>query len=323
MGKDRSPYLIEGPALISFSGGRTSAYMLKQILDAHGGTLPGDVHVVFANTGKEREETLRFVHDCATHWGVRVRWLEFRSRLTSLPIHERFEEVGFNSASRSGEPFETLILDKNFTPNATMRWCTAELKVRVMKWFMQSLGYKNWVNVIGLRHDEKHRVDKSRKPPKECWTNALPLDDAKISNRDVRTFWAEQPFDLQLLPFEGNCDACFLKARPKLWEVERTKPGTLQWWSDMEMELDRRNVERVGPFRKAIYRVDQDENGDDITVLDRWVITWPPMNRFVTEYSYAELIRDVRTQPDLFAGGLFDNDPEMDAECGTWCGEAA
>jgi hypothetical protein len=66
-----NPYLIEGPALISFSGGRTSGYMLWQILDAHGGTLPDDVHVCFANTGKEREETLRFVHECETRWGVR------------------------------------------------------------------------------------------------------------------------------------------------------------------------------------------------------------------------------------------------------------
>ena len=59
------PYLIQGPALISFSGGRTSAYMLKQIIDAHRGKLPDDVHVAFANTGKEREETLRFVNECA------------------------------------------------------------------------------------------------------------------------------------------------------------------------------------------------------------------------------------------------------------------
>lgn len=303
------PYLIQGPALISFSGGRTSAYMLKQILDAHGGKLPDDVHVAFANTGKEREETLIFVNECARRWGVKVYWLEFRSRKTSLPIEERFAEVTFETAARAGEPFETLIRDKGFTPNATMRWCTAELKVRVMKWFMQSLGYKNWTNVIGLRHDEGHRVAKSRKPNKECWDNSLPLDDAKASQRDVFRFWfgklsisdvvkacrtlggnalaaqLPQGFDLGLFGFEGNCDGCMLKARAKLWEIERTKPGTLQWWSDMEQ----------GPGK----------------------------GRFVTEYSYAELIRDVRTQPDLFAGGLFDEDPDMDAECGTWCGEAA
>ena len=278
-------FLITGPALISFSGGRASAYMLWRILQAHGGTLPDDVHVAFANTGKEREETLRFVHECASRWGVRVRWLEFLDRRTSLPIEQRFQEVGFNSAARNGEPFEALIRSKQHTPNAVSRWCTQELKVRVMKWFMQSLGYQNWVNIIGLRADEMHRVEKSRKKTKERWTNAMPLADAGITNRMVRAFWAEQDFDLGLLPFEGNCDGCFLKARPKLWEIERTAPGTLQWWSDME----------EGPGK----------------------------GRFVTEYSYAELMRDVRRQPDLFAGGLFDDDPDMDAECGTWCGEAA
>lgn len=36
-------YKIQGPALISFSGGRTSGYMLHQIVQAHGGTLPDDV----------------------------------------------------------------------------------------------------------------------------------------------------------------------------------------------------------------------------------------------------------------------------------------
>lgn len=284
------PFFIEGPALISFSGGRTSGYMLWRILQAHGGVLPSDVHVTFANTGKEREETLRFVHDCASHWNVKVRWLEWRTRRVKddagnvIPLTDRFKEVGFNSASRDGQPFADLIASKGYTPNAVTRFCTSELKVRVMKYFMQAQGYKNWVNVVGLRHDEAHRVAKSRKPNKEAWATALPLDDAKVTNRDVRAFWREQPFDLQLLPFEGNCDACFLKARPKLWEVERTKPGTLQWWSDMEAVC----------------------NG-----------------QFVTEYSYAELIRDVRRQPDMFAGLLDADEIAMDAECGLWCGEAA
>ena len=274
-------FLIAGPALISFSGGRTSAYMLWRILQAHGGVLPDDVHVAFANTGKEREETLRFVHECATRWGVRVRWIEWRSRLKSVPVAERFEEVGFNSASRNGEPFAALIASKKSTPNSVARWCTEELKVKTIQAFMEASGHTEYANVIGLRADEPRRVAKGRERG-----SVMPLADAGITNRMVRAFWVRQDFDLGLLPFEGNCDGCFLKARPKLWEVERTKPGTLQWWSDMEQ----------GPGK----------------------------GRFVTEYSYAELIRDVRRQPDLFAGGLFDDDPDMDAECGLWCdGEAA
>lgn len=279
-----NPYLITGPALISFSGGRTSGYMLRMILDAHGGTLPDDVHVTFANTGKEREETLRFVHECATRWNVRVHWLEWRARTGD--VEDRFEEVGLNSASRNGEPFEGLIEAKSYLPNSVMRFCTDELKIKVMKHFMVSRGYDRWTNVIGLRADEMHRVAKSRSRSdsgKERWVNALPLADAGVSVRDVTAFWMKQDFNLQLLPFEGNCDACFLKARPKLFEVERTAPGTLQWWADMETKAD------------ATFR---------------------------PEYGYQSLIEAVQRQGDLFLGA-FDDDPEMDAECGLWCGEAA
>lgn len=51
-------YPIEDPALISFSGGRTSAYLLKHVLDAYGGTLPANVITCFANTGKEMPQKL-------------------------------------------------------------------------------------------------------------------------------------------------------------------------------------------------------------------------------------------------------------------------
>lgn len=57
------PFRITGPAIISVSGGRTSAYMLWRILQAHGGTLPSDVHAAFANTGREMPATLDFVQD--------------------------------------------------------------------------------------------------------------------------------------------------------------------------------------------------------------------------------------------------------------------
>jgi 3'-phosphoadenosine 5'-phosphosulfate sulfotransferase (PAPS reductase)/FAD synthetase len=273
------PFFITGPALVSFSGGRTSGYMLWRIMQAHGGTLPGDVHVAFANTGKEREETLRFVHECEIRWGVRVFWLEWRSRLKSTPVGERFDVVGFNSAARNGEPFEALIRSKKSTPNSIARWCTENLKVLTLQAFMEANGYgKNYADVVGLRADEPARVIRGRERGR-----IMPLADAGITNRDVRAFWREQDFDLGLLPFEGNCDGCFLKGRAKLLEIERTAPGTLQWWSDIE-------------------------NG-------------PGNGTFSKEHSYAELIRAARNQGDLFLGA-FNDDPDMYAECGLWCGDA-
>jgi 3'-phosphoadenosine 5'-phosphosulfate sulfotransferase (PAPS reductase)/FAD synthetase len=279
------PFHITGPALISFSGGRTSGYMLWRILQAHGGTLPDDVHVCFANTGKEREETLRFVHECATRWGVRVRWLEWRALATGVEHADRFEEVGFNSAARDGEPFEALIGATGTLPGPMKRFCSGQLKQRTLENFMRANGLFAYTNAIGLRADEPGRVARNAT---QIGANTkvrvvAPLFDAGITNRDVRTFWREQDFDLQLLPFEGNCDGCFLKARPKLFEIERMRPGTLEWWSEWE----RRKGERFSP-----------------------------------NYTYSEVQEATRNQGDLFMGA-FDNDPDMDAECGTWCGEAA
>jgi 3'-phosphoadenosine 5'-phosphosulfate sulfotransferase (PAPS reductase)/FAD synthetase len=74
-----NPYVITEPTCISFSGGRTSAYMLYHILQAHSGTLPSDAIICFANTGKEEESTLKFVHDCSVNWGVDIHWIEYQS----------------------------------------------------------------------------------------------------------------------------------------------------------------------------------------------------------------------------------------------------
>ena len=73
------PYLLPTgrPVIINFSGGRTSAYMLRRILDRYDGQLPPHVRVAFANTGKEKEETLQFVQECSDRWGVQITWLEY------------------------------------------------------------------------------------------------------------------------------------------------------------------------------------------------------------------------------------------------------
>lgn len=283
-------FRIPGRALVSFSGGRTSAYMLWRILHAHGGALPPDFVVAFANTGREREETLRFVHECGARWGVRIHWLEMRDGRPG------FAEVGYNSASRNGEPFSALIAKRRYLPNAVTRFCTSELKIRVIRDFCRSLGWERWTNVVGLRADEPNRVrraEAANEANRERWTTAVPLSAAGVTARDVLRFWlgpkmrmgdaTPQGFDLGLHGIEGNCALCFLKGRRAL--EARIRSGVSPAW-EVAQEAS------VSASSK------------------------PSGARFVTEFSFSELQRAVARQPDFLAAL---DAYEFDAECGLTC----
>lgn len=260
-----SPYRIPGPACISFSGGRTSAYMLRQIVNAHGGTLPDDVIVTFANTGKERDETLDFVDRVATEWAVPVVWLEYRETAPG------FEVVGHNSASRAGEPYSVLVGKKQYLPNAVTRFCTAELKVRPIKKYLMSSGFDHWTMVLGLRADEPRRIAKATAPNKERWDVAVPLARAGATEQTVTDFWKAQPFDLQLRSHEGNCDLCFLKGRGKLAEIIKRTPERADWWIAQEQRCGatfRKDRLTYAAIREAA--VNQVELFDEATLDDCW-----------------------------------------------------
>lgn len=232
-----SAYRIQGPALISFSGGRTSAYMLHEIIRAWGGTLPDDVVVTFANTGKEMPQTLDFVRDCGEHWGVNIAWLEYRDHDDPK---QRWCLVHFETASRRGEPFSALMNRKGYLPNPVTRFCTSELKVRPMRDFAQAQGWEHWTNVIGLRADEPRRVARSR-DNREAWDNAMPLAAAGVTKRDVQAFWSRQNFDLYLPNINGttplgNCDLCFLKSAATIQGIMRDSPTLANWWIKAEAE---------------------------------------------------------------------------------------
>lgn len=245
----RDPFHITGPAVISFSGGRTSGYMLWRIIQSYGGTLPEDVKVIFCNTGKERTETLDFVERCSQRWEVPITWLEYRNtgegRTPSKVGGHSFAVVDYHTASRSGEPFDAVISafsdfrDGNgkdpVLPNAAQRFCTVEMKIRTCARYIDSLGWEDgWPNAIGIRSDEPQRVARARASSNR-WDVVLPLADAGINEADVMGFWSDQEFDLELGQFEGNCDLCFLKSRGKLERIIRDRPDLADWWINAEV----------------------------------------------------------------------------------------
>tara|TARA_R110000796_G_scaffold11478_2_gene38167 strand:- start:73408 stop:74274 length:867 start_codon:yes stop_codon:yes gene_type:complete len=239
------PYRIEGPAIVSFSGGRSSAYMLRQIIEAHGGCLPDDVKVIFCNTGLECPETLDFVQECASRWGVHITWLEWRDKAV---FGVAFEVVSHNSASRNGEPFRALVRKRKYLPNPVTRLCTAELKVKTTERFCkQFLGLKEWISVVGLRADEPRRVSNTRRrneTGKDAWETALPMAEAEVTKRDVSAFWQRQSFDLGLPNIngstpDGNCRLCFMKGEKTIMGIIQLDPNSADWWIDTETEMTR------------------------------------------------------------------------------------
>lgn len=230
------PFKITGPTCISFSGGRTSAYMLWRVLQSNSG-LPAEAVVCFANTGKEEEATLRFVRDCAGRWAVPIKWVEYRE--------DGYALTDFASASREGEPFEAMIIKNRFLPNPVVRKCTVELKIRTMHKYLKSMGWHEgdgWDQMVGIRADESRRVVKIRARPspetvKE--TMVMPLADAGVTLTDVQLFWTAQPFGLELptvngRTLAGNCDLCFLKPANQVRSLIAQKPERAIWWAKME-----------------------------------------------------------------------------------------
>ena len=224
--------LPDGNVQISFSGGRTSAFMLHQILEANG-DLPERCQVLFQNTGREMPETLDFVQECSVRWNVPVVWVEY-SRPEGRPAAKI---VSHNSASRDGEPFQCLISAKKVLPNTLMRFCTVELKINTAKRYLKSIGWKEWANAVGIRADEPSRFAKP--PKKDCWIPWRPLVDANVNKNHIDLFWSNQPFKLRLpvvngRTMYGNCDGCFLKSEAQIAMLAREHPSRFDWWAGLE-----------------------------------------------------------------------------------------
>ena len=238
--------LPSGNVLISFSGGRTSGFMLHKILEANG-SLPERCKIVFCNTGREDDSTLDFVRDCSVNWNCHIDWLEY----DRVDNKVAFKKVNHNSASRDGEPFEILINSKHgYLPNQQARYCTEEMKVRTIKRYLVSLGWNTWVNTVGIRADEAHRIRDSKE---KRWDNWYPIANANETKQTVMTFWKNQSFDLRISPGAGNCIGCFLKSEATLAAMWREKPKHMQWWADREKDKGstfhkNRNYTELGSF---------------------------------------------------------------------------
>lgn len=208
---------------VSFSGGKSSAYMTKKVLDES----KDNIVVVFANTGQENEQTLKFVDMCDKVFGFNTVWVEAITHQSERK-GATHRVVSYDTASRDGQPYEDMI-KKYGLPNKPYPHCTRELKLNPMISYIKSIGWKDYITAIGIRADEKRRV--GNKP-----NIVYPLVDWFPSDKqDVNDFWEDQIFNLDLKEHQGNCMWCWKKSDKKLLRLIKESPDIFDFPRKMEL----------------------------------------------------------------------------------------
>ena len=301
---------------ISFSGGRTSAYMTKMILDHWSDKY--EFIVTFANTGMEHEKTLEFINKCDLHFNFNTVWLE-----ADVKHGERegtgFKVVTFETASREGEPYHEVI-KKYGIPNTAYPHCTRELKLSVMRSYLKSQGFnhKEIKTAIGIREDETRRVSKQA----DVNNIVYPLiDEFPTDKKDVLQWWSKQEFDLEIPEYQGNCVGCFKKSFKKQFKTLDQNPNALDFYVEMEQlypqvgnkESTIKEIWNIDPieYEEAIAR--GEDIGDPI-VIDYKEIKYPDRVFFRGNTSAKTLLELWKNNKDLEQLDMF-----LDGGCSESC----
>jgi len=223
--------------MVSFSGGRSSG-MMARLMQLNPRYKNKNLVFVFANVGREREETLQFVKDCDDNFGFNTIWLEAVIDQTR-GVGAKFKIVNFETATRLGEhgPFDDLIQKLDIPNPNKPGHCTRDLKIVPMDKYMRSIGHipnKDYVSAIGIRCNEPKRLSMDV-------NKIYPLADFNIDELAVRQWWKKQSFDLQLEDYQGNCALCHLKSEKKILTNMAELPEAESMWRINHEEASPRN----------------------------------------------------------------------------------
>lgn len=194
------------PQVVSFSGGRTSAYLVY--LMEHRRKDGEDIHYVYMDTGAEHPKTYEFIRNIVKNWNIDLHCLRV------IPDPEMgkassYEELSVDDIGPDLIPWKRM-LNKYGHPYVGGAFCTDRMKsVPFTKYCQERFGKENYHTWLGIRADEPNRL---RDAPGFSYL----ADISDFEKQDVLDWWEEQPFDLGIQEHLGNCVFCIKKSMQKV-----------------------------------------------------------------------------------------------------------
>lgn len=233
--------------VISFSGGRTSAYLLNLFRN------DSEAHFVFMDTGAEHPATYQFIKDIVKHWKIDLVCL----RVVVNPVMNiggTYKIISLNDLKQDLEPWKAMV-KKYGSPYYDSPFCTARMKTEPFeKYCNDKFGKGNFERWIGIRFDEPKRL-----PIEILESLKLPVhtkathqkkgfrylaEISEFEKDDVLDWWEEQPFDLAITEHLGNCVFCIKKTINKVALAGKDEPEQLVKWVQVTKGPDVRSEGR-------------------------------------------------------------------------------
>jgi hypothetical protein len=225
--------------VVSFSGGRTSAYMVWLIESMRkSGEWTAPVEYIFMDTGAEHPKTYAFLRKCVEYFGIELICLrgDFNQPVGKGSTYKVLDISECDHDMVNGPMAQ--ILNKYGTPTVMGAWCTSRMKEETHDKFCDDVfGAGNYVTWLGIRADEQSRLKIGKRADLRYLAEISDFD-----KEDVLDFWKEMPFDLEIEEHLGNCVFCIKKSINKIALAARDEPElAAQWIKAIESATDRLN----------------------------------------------------------------------------------
>lgn len=227
--------------VVSFSGGRTSAYLCSLIKQLHHNAV-----FVFMDTGAEHPQTYEFIKQCNDYFGLNLVCL--RPVVNAVQgVGVSYRVVGINKIGDDLQPWRDMSL-KYGLPYHGGAFCTDRMKTTPCKKYLDdTYGVGNYHIWLGMRIDEPRRTK-----PREGFSYLAEISD--FEKQDILDWWAKMPFDLKIKEHLGNCVFCIKKSINKVALAAKDEPNLARKFIKMINMDDVRIVESRTTPSDAMYR---------------------------------------------------------------------
>lgn len=211
--------------VISFSGGRTSAFMTLEVLNIH-----PSAEVIFMDTGAEHPNTYEFIRNFAKHFDVNITCLRVIPN-AEMRKASTYEKLSVEQIGPDLEPWRRM-LRKYGHPYVGGAFCTDRMKtVPFTKYCDEKYGKGNYERWLGIREDEPNRLG-NRGPGFHYLADISDFD-----KQDVIDWWSVQEFDLGIQEHLGNCVFCIKKSLQKVALATKDEPElAAEFWQMIQDE---------------------------------------------------------------------------------------